>query len=148
MKCLCGYSQMPNNVATLQNHMQDCMVSGPLKGLIPDPVVIWRDGEFHVVKEASETEQVIETEIVRPRPHVEAVEKKVEIEATKLAELEAVTETPEEFEQILKEVAETGEIPEHPHIEAEAEAEAEVVEEAPKPKPKKRAPAKKKAAES
>lgn len=144
MKCLCGYSQMPNNIAILQHHMQDCMVSGPLKGLTPDPVVIWRDGEFHVVKEASETEQVIETSIVRPRPHVEAVEKKVAIEATKLADLEAVTETPEEFEQILEEVAETGEIPEHPHIEAEAE----VVEEAPKPKPKKRTTAKKKAAES
>ena len=121
------------------------MVSGALKGLIPDPVVIWRDGEFHVVKEASETEQVIETTVVRPRPHVEVVEKKVAIAATKLADLEAATETPEEFEQILEEVAETGEIPEHPDVQAEAES---AVEEEPKPKPKKRAPAKKKAAES
>ena len=119
------------------------MVSGPLKGLTPDPVVIWRDGEFHVVKEASETEQVIETSIVRPRPHVEAVEKKVAAQATPLRALEDAVETPEEFEAILEEVAETGEIPEHPDVQAEA-----VAEEAPKPKPKKRAPAKKKAAES
>ena len=148
MKCLCGYSQMPNNIAILQHHIQDCMVSGALKGIVPDPVVIWRDGEFHVVKEASETEQVIETTIVRPRPHVEAVEKKVAAQATALKAFEDAVDTPEEFEAILEEVAETGEIPEHPDVQAEAEAEAEAVEEAPKPKPKKRAPAKKKAAES
>lgn len=141
MKCLCGFSQMPNNTVILGKHMQDCMVSGPLKGLIPDPVVVWRNGEFVVVKNAEEGENIVDVPVVRPRPHVEMVEKKVQAQSAMLEAVEAAVETPEQFEEILDAVAAGAEVPFVEEVVAQEEEAVE--EEKPKPAPKKRAPKKK-----
>lgn len=143
MKCLCGYSQMPNNTTVLARHMQDCMTSGPLKGLVPDPCVVWRDGEFHVVKEPEEGEHPVEMQIVRPQPHVVAVEKKVYAEALKFMAVEEAADTPEEFEQILEKVADGEELPLQEALETLEEAQVEAEEEKPKPVAKKKTPKKK-----
>lgn len=111
MKCLCGYNQSPNNTKVLATHMQDCMVSGKLKGLVPDPVVVWRDGELMVVKEAEEGETVIDMMVVRPRPHVLEAEKRVYVESAPLRAVAMAVETPEELESVLDEVAAGGDVP-------------------------------------
>ena len=111
MKCLCGYNQTPNNTKVLASHMQDCMVSGKLKGLTPDPVVVWRDAELVVVKAAEEGETVVDMQIVRPRPHVIEAERRIYVETAPLRAVAETVETPEEMEEILDEVAAGGEVP-------------------------------------
>lgn len=55
---------MPNQLAILTNHMQDCDLDGPLKN-IENPVVVWRNGEFEVVAKPKKNETVYPTEFKR-----------------------------------------------------------------------------------
>lgn len=130
MKCLCGYSHSPNNTVVLKKHIEDCMVAGPLQTL--EPVVIWRDGEFQVVVEASETDQIIDVDWKRPRVSVVAIEKLAALEAVRLEAVVETASSPEEAAAAVEEI-----------VAEEIAAEEEVVEEKPKPAPKKRTPRKK-----
>lgn len=58
MKCLseCGFNEMPNNAVILRRHMEVCSNDGPLKS-VESPDVVWREGEFVVVRQAEEGEQ-------------------------------------------------------------------------------------------
>lgn len=81
MKCLseCGYSELPNNAVILRRHMEVCSNDGPLKN-VESPDVVWRDGEFVVVRQAEEDEQTYNdvVQFVKPAqptlPEVEIVE--------------------------------------------------------------------------
>jgi hypothetical protein len=65
MKCLCGYQQEPNNQRILAAHVQDCMVDGPCKDVLPLPVIVWEEGGFSVVREAAEGQQTFDFGLVR-----------------------------------------------------------------------------------
>ena len=65
MRCICGYESYPNNARVFTNHVQDCMVDGPCKDLMPVPTIVWRDGGFAVVREAAEGEQTYDLGVVR-----------------------------------------------------------------------------------
>jgi len=127
MKCLCGYSHSPNNTVVLKKHIEDCMVSGPLSTMLPDPTVIWKDGEFQVVAVPSETDQIIDVGWVRPQVSVAAIEKMLAKDAAKLEAVAEAAETPEELAEAVEEII----------------AQEDAIEEEPKPEPKKRAPRKK-----
>ena len=131
MKCLCGFNHSPNNTVVLKKHIEDCMVSGPLKTLTP--TVIWLDGEFQVVETPSETDQIIDVDWVRPAVSAKAIEDLASAQAVKLETAVEAAETPEEVVEVVEAII----------AEEETVEEAPVVEEAPKPAPKKRAPRKK-----
>lgn len=65
MKCICGYHSYPNNARVFANHIQDCMVDGACKDIMPVPTVVWRDGGFTVVREADEGEQTYDLGLTR-----------------------------------------------------------------------------------
>lgn len=78
MKCLpeCNYSELPNNTHMLRRHMEVCSIDGALKD-VESPDVVWRDGEFVVVRQAEEGEQTYNSDVqfVKPiLPEVKAVE--------------------------------------------------------------------------
>lgn len=87
MKCLCGYQQLPNNSRVLANHVQDCMIDGPCKDILPVPTIVWRDGGFAVVREPEEGERTFDIGLVRYNAPVE--EKEV-IEPEAIVEEEVV----------------------------------------------------------
>lgn len=108
------------------------MVSGPLATMIPDPVVIWKDGEFVVVPVAGEDDTVIDVDFKRPPASVARIEKIIAARAVKLETLAEQAETPEQVAEVVEEI-----------VAEELAIEEPVVEEEPKPAPKKRATRKK-----
>lgn len=120
MKCLCGFNHQPDNTVLLKSHVDRCMIDGALQDF--DPSIVWRDGEFTVVREPKKGEQIYDIGVVRHETP----------EAPLLLE-EYPTVVEIDGEKVLV----------HPEVE-------EPVVEEPKPKaaPKKRAPAKKPAASS
>lgn len=75
MKCLpeCNYSELPNNAIVLRRHMEACSLDGPLK-TVEDPKVVWRDGEFVVVRQPEEGEATFDSAINFVRPEAEKEE--------------------------------------------------------------------------
>ncbi len=71
MKCICGFEQTPNNARVMANHVQSCMIDGPCKDLLPLPTIVWRDGGFEVVREATEGEQTYDIGLIRYNAPVE-----------------------------------------------------------------------------
>lgn len=137
MKCLCGFQQKPDNVRILKAHLEDCLTTGALKDLFPEPYVVWRQ-EFRVVKELENEEAPIDLgmEIKRAPAGVQRIEKKLAAaEAGRIAIVQSMEGS--DHEEIVAALEDPA------SVSGETE---EVVEEAPKPKPapKKKAPAKKK----
>lgn len=133
MKCVCGFKQKPDNVIVLKKHIEDCMLTGPLKDVYPDPVVVWRNSEFSVALAADEGEAVMDIGFVRPEASRLAMEKKIIAETAIIQEVVQSLETPEE---IIEAIDSLGIIPnDEPAVEE-------------KPAPKKAAPRKKKASGS
>lgn len=78
MKCLpeCNYTELPNNTHALRRHMEVCSIDGALK-TVKNPDVVWRDGEFVVVRKAEEGEQTYNSDVrfIKPAlPEEETVE--------------------------------------------------------------------------
>lgn len=67
MKCLCGFSQLPNNGPLLKIHVESCMVDGACKDLGKAPSIVWRDGEFVVVRAPEEGEQTYDIGVTEPK---------------------------------------------------------------------------------
>jgi hypothetical protein len=130
MKCVCGFKQKPDNVIVLKKHIEDCMLTGPLKDVYPDPVVVWRNHEFTVTTQVEEDEAIMDIGFVRPEISRVNIENKIAVQETIVQNAVQNLETPEEIIEAIQDVVLQGET-------------AEAVEE--KPAPKKRAPAKKKA---
>lgn len=130
MRCLCGFQQKPDNLVILKHHLEDCLTTGALKDMYPEPHVAWRNREFAVVAELSEGEEPMELglEIKRSDAARLRVEKQL---ADKQSTVQAAVqnlETPEEIMEAIENVV---------------ELEEPAVEEKPAPK-KKAAPRKKK----
>jgi hypothetical protein len=87
---------MPNNARVLASHVQACMIDGPCKDILPLPTVVWRDGGFAVVREATEGEQVYEIGLVRHNAPVEeaGVEVVEEVIVSEEPDVLVVEETP------------------------------------------------------
>lgn len=90
MKCtFCTYSHKPDNPLLMKAHAELEMLENNTGGVFP--VVVWRDGEFTLVKEAEEGEQTFFLNIFDRRPGV--VKETVEpVIAEEVAEEELVTE--------------------------------------------------------
>jgi hypothetical protein len=75
MKCLpeCGYSHLPNNAVQLKAHVEACFINGACKELTDVPLVVWRDGEFFVVRSTDKKEQLYDIGIVMPKEEVKEV---------------------------------------------------------------------------
>jgi hypothetical protein len=129
MKCVCGFKQKPDNVIVLKKHIEDCMLTGPLKEVYPDPVVVWRNHEFTVTTQVEEDEAIMDIGFVRPEVSRVNIENKIAVQETIVQNAVQTLDTPEEIIEAIQDVVLQGET-------------AEVVEE--KPAPKKRAPSKKK----
>lgn len=127
MKCLCGFEQKPDNIIILKHHLEDCLTTGALKDMYPEPHVVWRNG-FSVVSELAEGEAALELGIEIKRP--EAARLRIENEiAKRQSSVQAAVqnlETPEEIIEVMENVPDI--------IESVVEEEA--------PAPKKKAPAK------
>lgn len=128
MKCICGFKQRPDNVLVLKKHIEDCMLTGPLKNAYPDPVVVWRNSEFTVALKAEEDEAVMDIGFVRPEVSRVNLENKIAADQTIVQEAVQNLETPEEIIEAIQDA---------PMLDDEEP----VVEE--KPAPKKRATKKK-----
>lgn len=63
MKCLCGFSEKPNNLTKLQSHLKSCINQGKVPRLGEEYFIVWRDGEFVVAGEKKEDEQDYGTEL-------------------------------------------------------------------------------------
>lgn len=118
MKCICDFSQKPDNLVALKAHVEDCIVFGPLREYPHNPVVVWRNGEFTVVTEAEKNERTFEVEFVRPAS-LQLPNEHIAVEVEEDNVQEEVQEATENVEEVV---------------------EAPVAE---KPAPKKRAPRKK-----
>jgi hypothetical protein len=72
MKCLdeCGFHERPDNIPRLQRHLEECRATGASSRLSTEPTIIWKDGEFTVVAEATKKDNVFDI----PIPKREAVE--------------------------------------------------------------------------
>jgi hypothetical protein len=129
MKCVCGFKQKPDNVIVLKRHIEDCMLTGPLKDVYPDPAVVWRNHEFTVTTQVEEDEAIMDIGFVRPEVSRVNIENNIAVQETIVQNAVQTLDTPEEIIEAIQDVVLQGET-------------AEVVEE--KPAPKKRAPSKKK----
>lgn len=123
MKCICGYAHSPNNTAILKAHIEECLLTGPLSALPADPVVIWKNAEFHVVTEASEDDAVFDVGFVRPEASKRKLEALLKAQSLKLESAAEAVDTPEEVAAVVSEVI----------AEEDADGEVEAQEE-PKPK--------------
>ena len=129
MKCVCGFKQKPDNVIVLKRHIEDCMLTGPLKDVYPDPVGVWRNHEFTVTTQVEEDEAIMDIGFGRPEISRVNIENKIAVQETIVQNAVQNLETPEEIIEAIQDIVLQGET-------------AEAVEE--KPAPKKRAPSKKK----
>jgi hypothetical protein len=132
MKCLCGFKQKPDNVVILKHHLEDCLTTGTLKDMFPEPHVVWRGAEFTVVKELDEGEAALELGIKRPEAARVRIENKIAAKQSTIQAAVQNLETPEEIIEAIENVP-------------------DVVEEAPVKKPapaKPKAPVKKPASKS
>lgn len=75
MKCLpeCGYSHLPNNAVQLKAHVEACFINGACKELSDAPLVVWREGEFFVVRSADKKEQIYDIGIIKPKEEVQEI---------------------------------------------------------------------------
>lgn len=80
MKCLCDFNQKPENIVALRRHVEDCMTTGILQQVTPDPMVVWRNRQFMVVTELQENEVAIDSGIVRPNISRIRIENKIAAE--------------------------------------------------------------------
>ena len=99
MKCLCGFNQRPDSVVVLKKHIEDCMLTGILADMTPDPVVVWRNRELTVTKSPDEDEATMDFGIVRPDASRLKLEKKV---ADAQAAVHAVIDPLASVEEILE----------------------------------------------
>lgn len=130
MKCLCGFKQKPDNIVILKHHLEDCLTTGALKEMHPEPHVVWRSNEFTVVAELDEGEAPMEIgiEIKRGDAARKRLEDKIlKRESTVQAAVQNF-DTPEEIVAVL---------------EGAEVVEEEIVTEEKKPAPKKKAAPKK-----
>lgn len=67
MKCIpeCGYKEKPDNLPRLTRHLGECLDHGACKKLEKDPAVIWKDGEFTVVKKTTKKDRVFEVKVIK-----------------------------------------------------------------------------------
>lgn len=131
MKCLCGFKQRPDNIVIFKHHVEDCLTTGSLKDLYPEPFVVWRNNEFTVAKELGEGEVAMEigVEIKRTEGARVRLEKKISDREATLQAVVQNLENPEEIIEVLD------------NLKSEEEP---VVEEKKKPAAKKPAASKKK----
>lgn len=61
MKCLCGLNQKPENIKTLEKHINDCTSTGFLKNSKKMYHIVWKDQEFQVKEEVEQGELKFES---------------------------------------------------------------------------------------
>lgn len=105
MKCLCGFTQKPDNIVILKHHLEDCLTTGALKDMYPEPHVVWRS-EFTVVAELAEDETALELgiEIKRPEAARLRLEQKIINEQATVQAAVQNLETPEEIMEAIENV--------------------------------------------
>lgn len=90
MKCIpeCGFVQKPDNIMTLQKHMQDCFLNGAMKDIDDAPAIVWKDGELHIVFEAEDhhivlhgSPTVVESPVAEEAPKKKAAPRKKKAES-------------------------------------------------------------------
>jgi hypothetical protein len=96
MKCICGYSHLPNNTLVLKSHIEDCLSDGPLSRVDKDPIVVWRNGEFQVVFEVGEDDAVFDVGYVKPESYKTKLEEIISAHAEKLETSQKKVEESEE----------------------------------------------------
>jgi hypothetical protein len=67
MRCIdeCGYKQKPDNLEILTRHIEECLAYGACQRLTKDPFVIWKDGEFAVVKKVTKKDKIFPITLIK-----------------------------------------------------------------------------------